>query len=130
MSALSNPVLFRRLWQQARPCWRGILGIFLLSLLSPPLALLTPLPLKIAVDNVLDHHPLPRLVAALLPDRLQPQPIRYGLVALVDGDGTVLRTLHGPAGGYSMITGVRQHGDTLWLGSLTEPGVARVSLSD
>ena len=27
-----------------------------------------------------------------------------------------------------MITGVRQHGDTLWLGSLTEPGVARIRL--
>jgi hypothetical protein len=28
-----------------------------------------------------------------------------------------------------MATGVRQHGDTLWLGSLTEPGIARVALS-
>jgi hypothetical protein len=27
-----------------------------------------------------------------------------------------------------MITGVRQHGSTLWLGSLTESAVARVSL--
>jgi hypothetical protein len=26
------------------------------------------------------------------------------------------------------ITGVRQHGSTLWLGSLTESAVARVSL--
>jgi hypothetical protein len=50
------------------------------------------------------------------------------LAALVDGDGRVLRTLHGPAGDYMMMTGVRQHGSTLWLGSLTESAVARVSL--
>lgn len=73
-------------------------------------------------------HPGVRRVVALLPEKIQPKPGRYGLVALVDGDGTVLRTVHGPAGHYSMITGVRQHGSTLWLGSLTEPGVARITL--
>jgi hypothetical protein len=46
-----------------------------------------------------------------------------------DGDGAVLRALHGPAGAYLMATGVRQHGDTRWLGSLTERGIARTSLS-
>src|SRR5205823_10298601 len=40
----------------------------LLSLLSPPLALLAPMPLKIVVDNVIGHHPLPRLLAAVLPE--------------------------------------------------------------
>jgi sugar lactone lactonase YvrE len=57
------------------------------------------------------------------------RPVRPGSsVALVDNDGTVLRALHGPAGRYQMITGVRQVGGVLWLGSLTEPGVARVAL--
>jgi ATP-binding cassette subfamily B protein len=60
-------VLYRRLGQQARPYWGHFLGVFLLSLLSAPLALLTPLPLKIAVDNVLDKHPLPRFLEVLLP---------------------------------------------------------------
>lgn len=73
-------------------------------------------------------YPNLRRIAALLPERLQPQPKRYGLVALVDGDGNVLRTLHGPAGKYTMITGVRQHGDYLWMGSLNEKAVARVRL--
>lgn len=74
--------------------------------------------------------PYPRLrqLVALLPDAVQPQPRRYGLVAQVDGEGEVLRTLHGPSGSYNMITGVRQHGDQLWLGSLTGTGVARVPL--
>jgi hypothetical protein len=52
----------------------------------------------------------------------------YGIVALVDGDGRVLRTIHGPSGRYVMVTGVRQHGSTLWLGSLTEPAIARLPL--
>ena len=45
------------------------------------------------------------------------------------GEGRVLRTIHGPAGRYVMLTGVRQHGYTLWLGSLTEKAVGRIPLS-
>lgn len=87
-----------------------------------------PSPRLPVLERLLPHPHLRRL-AALLPDRMQPQPRRYGLVALVDGEGRVLRTLHGPSGAYRMITGVRQHGDRLWLGSLVEPAVARVDLT-
>jgi sugar lactone lactonase YvrE len=73
-------------------------------------------------------YPRVRRVMDVLPEAVKPKPARYGLVALVDGDGQVLRSIHGPAGRYCMITGVRQDGDTLWLGSLTEPGVARIRL--
>ena len=44
--------LYQRLLRQARPYWLHIAGILLLSLLSTPFALLTPLPLKIAVDSL------------------------------------------------------------------------------
>jgi ATP-binding cassette subfamily B protein len=67
MTGLSNRVLYRRLVQEARPYWCHFLGILLLSLMAAPLALLAPLPLKIAVDNVLDNHPLPRFLEAVLP---------------------------------------------------------------
>jgi len=60
--------LYRRLVGQAWPYWREIATIFLLSLLSPPLALLTPLPLKIAVDSVIGSHPLPPFLALLIPE--------------------------------------------------------------
>ncbi|MFF4874511.1 MULTISPECIES: SMP-30/gluconolactonase/LRE family protein [unclassified Micromonospora] len=83
---------------------------------------------RVPIAERLLPHPRLRQIAALLPDAMQPQPKRYGLVALVDGAGVILRTLHGPAGHYWMITGVRQHGDQLWLGSLIGPGVARVPL--
>src|SRR5919201_3017565 len=59
--------LYRRLLRQARPYGLYIAGIFLLSLLASPLALLTPLPLKIAVDSVVGSHHLPGPLALLVP---------------------------------------------------------------
>jgi ATP-binding cassette subfamily B protein len=59
--------LYRKLLQQARPYWPHLAALFLLGLLSIPLALLTPLPLKIAVDSVIGSHPLPGFLERLLP---------------------------------------------------------------
>src|SRR5438094_5479129 len=64
---MGDVVLFRRLLSQARPYWPHVAALFLLSLLSTPLALLTPLPLKIAVDSVIGSHPVPGFLDALLP---------------------------------------------------------------
>src|SRR5438876_2647230 len=72
-----------RLAQQARPYWLHLTAIFLLSFLSSPFALLTPLPLKIAVDSVLGHHPLPRFLQAWLPAAVTQSP--SGLLALALG---------------------------------------------
>ncbi|MFC3383205.1 SMP-30/gluconolactonase/LRE family protein [Couchioplanes azureus] len=94
-------------------------GTYWIALASP----------RVAVAERLLPYPMLRRLAAVLPERLQPQPQPYTIAARVDGDGAVLRTLHGPAGRYVMTTGVRQHGDTLWLGSLTEKAIARTSLS-
>jgi len=58
---------YRQVLKQARPCWPQIAGIFLVSLLSTPLALLTPLPLQLAVDHVVSSHPLPHFLDAALP---------------------------------------------------------------
>src|SRR6266487_2149917 len=59
--------LYRRLLLQARPYWLHLFGTLVLSLLSTPLALLAPLPMKLAVDSVLGSQPLPRLVQRFLP---------------------------------------------------------------
>lgn len=93
-------------------------GTYWIALASP----------RVAIAERLLPHPMLRRIAAALPTRLQPQPLPYSLVSLVDGEGRVLRTIHGPAGRYVMLTGVRQHGDTLWLGSLTEKGIGRIPL--
>lgn len=53
--------------RQARPYWPHIAGIFLVGLLSAPLTLLTPLPLKLAVDNVLGSDSLPAFLTRIFP---------------------------------------------------------------
>src|SRR6266851_7624039 len=63
--------LYRRVFQQARPHWGKIAVIFCLDLLSSPLGLLIPLPLKIAVDSAIGSHPLPRVLQDVLPAALQ-----------------------------------------------------------
>jgi len=83
---------------------------------------------RVAIAERLLPHPHLRRLAAILPTRLQPQPLPYSIAALIDGDGRVLRTIHGPAGRYVMVTGIRQHGDSLWLGSLTESAIAHLPL--
>ena len=79
------------------------------------------------VDRMMPH-PAPRRIAARLPDRLQPAAQRYGLVARIGADGAILQTLHGPAGSYREIVGVRQHDGWLYLGSLAETAVGRIPL--
>ncbi len=64
----SQQTLSRRLLHQVWPYWPYIAGIFLLDLVATPLALLGPVPLKIAVDTVVGAQPLPPLLRALLPD--------------------------------------------------------------
>jgi len=61
------PGLYQRLLRQARPYRLHIVGVLLVDLLSTPLVLLTPLPLKIAVDSVLGSRPVPRFLEVLLP---------------------------------------------------------------
>ena len=62
--------MYRRLAAYARPYWRQILLVLLLQLLATPLALLGPLPLKIAVDTVIGSRPLPGWLQAVLPASL------------------------------------------------------------
>ena len=63
----SDLAIFRRLLLLARPYWPHMAGLFVLSLLSTPLALLGPLPLKIAVDSVIGTLPLPGVLSPLVP---------------------------------------------------------------
>src|SRR5712691_4064332 len=66
-AASSDLTLYRRLLLQARPYWPHLGALFALSLLATPIALLTPLPLKMVVDSVLGSRPLPGLLAAWFP---------------------------------------------------------------
>jgi len=56
----SNPSLMRKILKESRACWPHLSVISLLCLLSAPVTLLAPLPLKIAVDSVLGTRALPK----------------------------------------------------------------------
>ena len=78
-------------------------------------------------DRILDALlPLPwlRHVVVRLPDRLQPQPKRYGFVLGFDEAGRVVHNLQDPSGRVALVTGAREHGGRLYVGSLSEPTVA------
>jgi len=77
----SDMAIYRRLFLQARPYWLHIAGIFLLSLLDGPLGLVTPLPLKIAVDSGIGSHPLPRILDRVLPPNITGSPSGILLLA-------------------------------------------------
>jgi ATP-binding cassette subfamily B protein len=57
----------RRILRQIAPFWKQIAILLSVDLLATPLLLLTPIPLKIAVDSVIGSHPLPGFVDMFLP---------------------------------------------------------------
>ncbi|HVH89108.1 MAG TPA: ABC transporter ATP-binding protein [Terriglobales bacterium] len=59
----------KRLLELARPSYSHLIAIFLLGVISVPISILMPLPLKIAVDSVIGNHPLPRGLGHLVPAR-------------------------------------------------------------
>ena len=91
-------------------------GVFWLALFAPRSALL----------DALMPWPSVRGLLARQPAWLRPGPVRYARVLGLDEDGRVLYDLRDPEGGYAPISSARQHGDWLYLGSLTERGIGRV----
>ncbi len=68
MSAVQHPHgLYRRIAREARPFWPHISTLLVLSVMSSLFTLLTPLPLKIAVDTVVGAKPLPGFMDAFVP---------------------------------------------------------------
>jgi ATP-binding cassette, subfamily B, bacterial len=59
--------LYKRLLEQSRPQWLAIGALFVVGLIGTPLALLVPVPLRIVVDCVIGHEPLPAFLKSLAP---------------------------------------------------------------
>ncbi|MHC5012166.1 MAG: ABC transporter transmembrane domain-containing protein, partial [Planctomycetota bacterium] len=131
-----DTTLYRRLFQEARPYWFHLTGLFFLSLLAAPLALLLPLPVKIVVDNVLGGEALPGAIALLLPEAWHATPaallvtaaaaivVFAILVQLQDLAAWVLKTWIGE----KLVLGLRsklfEHLQRLSLGFHSEKGTA------
>jgi ATP-binding cassette, subfamily B, bacterial len=77
----SSLELYRRLLIEVKPYRLHIGALLLVTLLSPPLALLVPLPLKIAVDSVFGSHPIPTFLWPVIPRSVSGSP--DGILAFV-----------------------------------------------
>ncbi|MGH7769346.1 MAG: ABC transporter transmembrane domain-containing protein, partial [Candidatus Binatia bacterium] len=97
--------IYRRLIAEARPYWPHLSAILLLNLLSTPLVLLTPLPLKIAVDSIIGSQPVSGLLARVVPAAANGDALLFFCAAMVvaiaflthlqTSASTVLRTYTG-----------------------------------
>src|SRR5438309_941126 len=74
MAAYTDLALFRRVLRHTRAYWLHMLALFTLTLLASPIVLLTPLPLKIAVDSLIGSRPLPRPLDMWLPPAVTGSP--------------------------------------------------------
>lgn len=99
---------------------RGSDGLIWVTIASP----------KDPVVEVLQHRaPLAlRKAVTRIPEPLQPKPKRTVRVMAFDDTGECVHDVTGDPSGYHMVTGAREHDGQLWLGSLHEPAVGRISL--
>ena len=58
---------YRRIARETRPFWPHLVALVALSVVGSVLALLLPVPLKIAIDSVIGSHPVPGFLDPLLP---------------------------------------------------------------
>ncbi len=101
---MGDVALYRRVLEQARPYRLHFVALFVVGLLASPIALLTPVPLRIVVDSVLGGRPVLALLRAVLPAAAIATPAAVlvtalGLLVLVAAlnqaqqlAGTLLRT--------------------------------------
>ncbi|MFL6023039.1 MAG: SMP-30/gluconolactonase/LRE family protein [Marmoricola sp.] len=69
-----------------------------------------------------------RVAVSSIPTGLQPPVARVVRVLAFDDAGRRVHDLSADATGFHMVTGVREHHGSVWLGSLEEPAVAVISL--
>ena len=94
---------------------RGTDGLIWVTIGSPPVPVLEavlrmPTPVRRAVGRI--------------PPALQPEPGRSAWVLAFDDRGTLVHDRSFDAREFHMVTGVREHHGTVWVGSLAESAVA------
>jgi sugar lactone lactonase YvrE len=94
----------------------GLIWVTLASAVNKSLALLDKAPTWV------------QQAATMAPEWLQPKVTPSVRVQAYDDAGRLVHDIDLPADRYSMVTGVREHEGTVWMGSLEQPAVARTSL--
>lgn len=93
---LTDRAIYRRLLTESRPCWGLIAATFAIGLLASPLALLNPLPLKVAVDHIIGAKPLPGALHAVVPG------------GMIDSDATMVMLIVGLVVGIAFVTKLQE----------------------
>ncbi|WP_447985930.1 ABC transporter ATP-binding protein [Nitrospira sp. Nam74] len=75
--------VYRRLCEYFKPHWFNLGLIFTLSALSIPIAILLPIPLKIAIDSALGSEPLPRALHLLVTSGIVSNPSTVIILVVV-----------------------------------------------
>src|SRR5260370_14523354 len=91
-SLRSDITLCRRVIDEVRPYWLYLGATLLVSLMSIPLVLLSPLPLKIAVDSVVGMKPVPGVLSSVLPEPILAS--RDSVLIVVTGLYLMISLLH------------------------------------
>lgn len=78
--------------------------------------------------DAMSTKPILKKVAVKLPEKLQPKPLRHGMIIGYDETGAVTHNLQDPSGRVAITTGVREANGSLYIGALTEPHVAVIDL--
>ena len=88
-----------------------------------------PSPRKADVDAMQSKPWLKRLVARL-PPALRPKAVPYGLVLALDETGRITASYHDPGGEHLReITSVEEHGDSIYLGTLSNDRIGRLTIT-
>jgi sugar lactone lactonase YvrE len=87
-----------------------------------------PSPRDPLLDAVLPRAPVLRKIAWRMPELLQPHEKKTVWVQAYDLDGGLVHDLQTSHAWFHMVTGVREVAGTVWLGSLTSPGIGRIAL--
>ena len=78
--------------------------------------------------DAMSSRPWLRHIAHRLPERLEPKPVRHGIVLGFDESGAVTHNLQDPTGRVAVTTGVRVSAGRLYVGTLTDSHVAVLEL--
>lgn len=97
---------------------QGKNGLYWIALVSPR---------QQSLDDITNNIRMKNIVAKL-PKFMQPAPVHYGFVLGVDGNGKVVHNLQDSSGKFSEITSVQQVGNDIYLGSLYEQAIGKLSI--
>lgn len=95
-------------------------GIFWMAIVSPRQPNLDEIASSVFMKNLV----------AKMPAFLQPKPVHYGFVLGIDANGKVVHNFQDPNEMFSEVTSVQQFGNAIYLGSLYEGGIGKLSLSN